>query len=106
MSDSSTFSEALDYHQRGRPGKLEIRPTKPTATQADLSLAYSPGVAEPCLEIAKEPLDAFKYTNRGNLVAVESVVQRRADLCADDEGADLYWWCGITCRWRRGRHHY
>ena len=55
MSDSSTFSEALDYHQRGRPGKLEIRPTKPTATQADLSLAYSPGVAEPCLAIAKEP---------------------------------------------------
>ncbi len=72
MSDSSTFSEALDYHQRGRPGKTEIRPTKPTATQADLSLAYSPGVAEPCLAIAKEPLDAFKYTNRGNLVAVVS----------------------------------
>ena len=72
MSDSSSFSEALDYHRRGRPGKLEIRPTKPTATQADLSLAYSPGVAEPCLAIAKEPLDAFKYTNRGNLVAVVS----------------------------------
>ena len=72
MTDHATFSEALDYHQRGRPGKLEIRPTKPTATQADLSLAYSPGVAEPCLAIAKEPLDAFKYTNRGNLVAVVS----------------------------------
>ncbi|MEX2424031.1 MAG: malic enzyme-like NAD(P)-binding protein, partial [Acidimicrobiia bacterium] len=71
MSES-TFSEALDYHQRGRPGKLEIRPTKPTATQADLSLAYSPGVAEPCLAIAADPLDAFKYTNRGNLVAVVS----------------------------------
>ena len=71
MSES-TFSEALDYHQRGRPGKVEIRPTKPTATQADLSLAYSPGVAEPCLAIAADPLDAFKYTNRGNLVAVVS----------------------------------
>ena len=70
MSENPTFSEALDYHQRGRPGKTEIRPTKPTATQADLTLAYTPGVAEPCLEIAKEPLDAFKYTNRGNLVAV------------------------------------
>jgi malate dehydrogenase (oxaloacetate-decarboxylating)(NADP+) len=72
MPDSSTFSEALDYHQRGRPGKLEIRPTKPTATQADLSLAYTPGVAEPCMEIARDPLNAFKYTNRGNLVAVVS----------------------------------
>jgi malate dehydrogenase (oxaloacetate-decarboxylating)(NADP+) len=71
MSES-TFSEALDYHQRGRPGKLEIRPTKPTATQADLSLAYSPGVAEPCMAIYRDPLDAFKYTNRGNLVAVVS----------------------------------
>ncbi len=72
MPDSSSFSEALDYHQRGRPGKLEIRPTKPTATQADLSLAYTPGVAEPCMEIARDPLNAFKYTNRGNLVAVVS----------------------------------
>ena len=71
MSES-TVSEALDYHQRGRPGKVEIRPTKPTATQADLSLAYSPGVAEPCMAIYREPLDAFKYTNRGNLVAVVS----------------------------------
>jgi malate dehydrogenase (oxaloacetate-decarboxylating)(NADP+) len=66
------FSEALDYHERGRPGKLEVRPTKPTATQADLSLAYTPGVAEPCLEIAEDPDAAFRYTNRGNLVAVVS----------------------------------
>ena len=71
MSET-TFSEALDYHQRGRPGKTEVRPTKPTATQADLSLAYSPGVAEPCLAIANDPLDVFKYTNRANLVAVVS----------------------------------
>jgi malate dehydrogenase (oxaloacetate-decarboxylating)(NADP+) len=69
---SDRFSEALDYHERGRPGKLEIRPTKPTATQADLSLAYTPGVAEPSLAIAHDPDAAFRYTNRGNLVAVVS----------------------------------
>jgi malate dehydrogenase (oxaloacetate-decarboxylating)(NADP+) len=72
MTDRRTFSEALDYHERGRPGKLEIRATKPTATQADLSLAYTPGVAQPCLVIADDPLAAFRYTNRGNLVAVVS----------------------------------
>ncbi|MDX1691252.1 MAG: phosphate acyltransferase, partial [Acidimicrobiia bacterium] len=66
------FSEALDYHERGRPGKLEVRPTKPTTTQSDLSLAYTPGVAEPCREIAANPDDAFRYTNKGNLVAVVS----------------------------------
>ena len=70
MSSKPRFSEALDYHSRGRPGKVEIRPTKPTATQADLTLAYTPGVAEPCLAIAADPLAGFKYTNRGNLVAV------------------------------------
>jgi len=72
MSEKKKFSEALDYHARGRPGKLEIRPTKPTATQSDLSLAYTPGVAEPCLEIADDPENSFLYTNRGNLVAVVS----------------------------------
>jgi malate dehydrogenase (oxaloacetate-decarboxylating)(NADP+) len=64
--------EALDYHRRGRPGKTEVVPTKPVTTQRDLSLAYTPGVAEPCLEIAKRPDDAFLYTNRANLVAVVS----------------------------------
>jgi malate dehydrogenase (oxaloacetate-decarboxylating)(NADP+) len=65
--------EALDYHHLGgRPGKIAVVPTKPVATQRDLSLAYSPGVAEPCREIHKEPLDVFKYTARGNLVAVVS----------------------------------
>ena len=64
--------EALDYHFRGRPGKIEVVPTKPCRTQRDLSLAYTPGVAEPCLEIQKNPHDAFKYTARGNLVAVIS----------------------------------
>ncbi len=72
MTDRSIFSEALDYHERGRPGKLEIRPTKPTATQADLSLAYTPGVAEPCLAIARDPANVYRYTNKGNLVAVVS----------------------------------
>ncbi len=64
--------EALDYHSGGRPGKIEVIPTKPLATQKDLALAYSPGVAEPCLEIHREPDTAFRYTARGNLVAVVS----------------------------------
>ncbi len=64
--------EALHYHSIGKPGKLEILPTKPCATQKDLSLAYTPGVAVPCLEIEKSPSDAYRYTNRGNLVAVIS----------------------------------
>src|SRR3954467_14658568 len=64
--------QALDYHNGPRPGKIEITPTKPCRTQRDLSLAYTPGVAEPCLEIQKNPQDAFKYTGRGNLVAVIS----------------------------------
>ncbi|MDF1564654.1 MAG: NADP-dependent malic enzyme [Deltaproteobacteria bacterium] len=64
--------EALTYHSRGRPGKIEVVPTKPVATARDLSLAYSPGVAEPCLEIAKDPSKVFDYTARGNLVAVIS----------------------------------
>ena len=65
-------SEALDYHAKGRPGKIEVIPTKETKTQRDLALAYSPGVAEPCLEIAANPEDVFKYTAKGNLVAVIS----------------------------------
>ena len=64
--------EALDYHAQGRPGKIEVVPTKSVATQRDLSLAYSPGVAVPCLEIHQNPQDVFKYTARGNLVAVVS----------------------------------
>ncbi len=64
--------EALDYHSQGRPGKIEVVPTKPHSSQRDLSLAYSPGVAEPCLEIEKNPEDAYKYTAKGNLVAVIS----------------------------------
>ncbi|HVR40391.1 MAG TPA: NADP-dependent malic enzyme [Thermoanaerobaculia bacterium] len=64
--------EALEYHSSGRPGKIEVVPTKPTATQRDLALAYTPGVAKPCLEIAKNPADVYKYTNKGNLVAVIS----------------------------------
>jgi len=67
-----TDDEALELHQRGRPGKLEITPTKPLTTSRDLSLAYSPGVAVPCLEIAKDPQAAFAYTAKGNLVAVIS----------------------------------
>ena len=65
-----TKQEALNYHSTPRPGKIEITPTKPCRTQRDLSLAYTPGVAEPCLAIQKNPHDAFKYTGRANLVAV------------------------------------
>ena len=67
-----TKEAALKYHSEGRPGKIEVVPTKPYRTQTDLSLAYSPGVAEPCLEIQKNPDDAYKYTDKGNLVAVIS----------------------------------
>ena len=64
--------DALRYHSEGRPGKIEVVPTKPYSTQRDLALAYSPGVAEPCLEIEKNARDAYKYTAKGNLVAVIS----------------------------------
>lgn len=64
--------EALDYHSQGRPGKIEVIPTKPYSSQRDLTLAYSPGVAEPCLDIEKNPEDAYRYTSKGNLVAVIS----------------------------------
>ncbi len=67
-----TREQALAYHAQGRPGKIKVVPTKPTATQVDLSMAYSPGVAEPCREIAADPSDVFKYTAKGNLVAVVS----------------------------------
>lgn len=67
-----TKEEALRYHAEGKTGKIEVIPTKPHSTQTDLSLAYSPGVAEPCLEIEKNPLDAYEYTAKGNLVAVIS----------------------------------
>src|SRR4026209_1386135 len=62
--------DALDYHSLPRPGKIAVVPTKPLANQRDLSLAYSPGVAEPCLESQKDPEEAYRYTARGNLVAV------------------------------------
>lgn len=72
MSDSRKRSEALLYHAKPTPGKIKVVPTKKYATQRDLSLAYSPGVAEPCLEIEKDPENAYKYTSKGNLVAVIS----------------------------------
>ena len=67
-----TKESALEYHESGRPGKIEVKPTKPYHTQTDLSLAYSPGVAFPCLEIQQNPDDVYKYTDKGNLVAVIS----------------------------------
>ena len=67
-----TKEAALEYHNNGRPGKIEVKPTKPYHTQTDLSLAYSPGVAYPCLEIQENPDSVYKYTDKGNLVAVIS----------------------------------
>lgn len=72
MKKNSLKEEALYYHQKGRPGKIEVIPTKETANQRDLSLAYSPGVAEPCLAIEQDVSNAYKYTAKGNLVAVIS----------------------------------
>ncbi len=72
MSAKSNKKDILDYHSQGRPGKIEVIPTKPHRTQRDLAIAYSPGVAEPCLEIQNNPSDAYKYTAKGNLVAVIS----------------------------------
>jgi malate dehydrogenase (oxaloacetate-decarboxylating)(NADP+) len=72
LSHEEKYRQALDYHSQGRPGKIEITSTKPCLTARDLSLAYSPGVAGPCLEIAKNPEDVYKYTAKGNLVAVLS----------------------------------
>src|SRR5512147_451838 len=64
--------DALDYHSQGRRGKIEVIPSKPCQTQRDLSLAYTPGVAEPCRQIEANPDDAYLYTSKGNLVAVVS----------------------------------
>ncbi|WP_439182614.1 NADP-dependent malic enzyme [Carboxylicivirga taeanensis] len=69
---STTKQDALQYHENGRPGKIEVIPTKPYSSQLDLSLAYSPGVAEPCKEIEQNPDDAYRYTAKGNLVGVIS----------------------------------
>ena len=69
---SDIYSESLDYHRKGRKGKIEVVVTKPFSTQKDLSLAYSPGVARPCEEIAANPENAYEYTAKGNLVAVIS----------------------------------
>jgi malate dehydrogenase (oxaloacetate-decarboxylating)(NADP+) len=72
MSKTTRKQDALDYHSQGRPGKIQVVPTKPTTSQRDLTLAYSPGVAEPCLKIAENKEDVYKYTAKGNLVAVIS----------------------------------
>src|SRR6187200_123660 len=70
MSNELRRQQALEYHAKGRPGKIEVIPTKEAKTQRDLSLAYSPGVAEPCKEIFKDPDAVYKYTAKGNLVGV------------------------------------
>ena len=70
--DQLLRKEALDYHEEAPQGKIKVVPTKPHSTAHELSLAYSPGVAYPCLEIAERPEDAYRYTSKGNLVAVIS----------------------------------
>ena len=81
-----TREDALEYHRlKGKPGKIAVVPTKPMDTQRDLSLAYSPGVAEPVLEIEKDPANAYEYTSKGNLVAVVS--NGTAILGLGDRGA-------------------
>ena len=72
MQNDLRKQQALEYHSKGRPGKIEVIPTKEAKTQRDLSLAYSPGVAAPCLEIAENIENVYKYTAKGNLVAVIS----------------------------------
>src|SRR5205809_7019874 len=72
MAKELRKQEALEYHSKGRPGKIEVVPTKEAKTQRDLLLAYSPVVAEPCKEIHAHPEDVYKYTAKGNLVAVIS----------------------------------
>ncbi len=72
MAEKIRKKDALDYHAQGRPGKIEVVPTKETKTQRDLALAYSPGVAEPCMQIHENPQDVYRYTAKGNLVAVIS----------------------------------
>src|SRR3954453_3170965 len=72
MNKNNRKQDALNYHSKGRPGKIQVVPTKPTNSQRDLTMAYSPGVAEPCLRIAENVDDVYKYTAKGNLVAVIS----------------------------------
>ena len=72
MSSKIKKKDALDYHEFPTPGKIQVNPTKKHSTQRDLSLAYSPGVAEPCLKIADKPQDVYRYTAKSNLVAVIS----------------------------------
>src|ERR1700712_1776814 len=72
MNKPNRKQDALNYHSKGRPGKIQVVPKKPTNSQRDLTLAYSPGVAEPCLQIAENIEDVYKYTAKGNLVAVIS----------------------------------
>ena len=98
--------QALEYHSKGRPGKIEVIPTKEAKTQRDLSLAYSPGVAEPCKEIAANKEDVYKYTAKGNLVAVISNGTAMYKIIKLKIGEDLctrYWAGGRQTGYGRKR---
>ena len=85
MDKNSKKSEALLYHSHPQPGKIQVIPTKKYATQRDLSLAYSPGVAEPCLEIAKDVNDVYKYTTKGNLKTFENEIWKSIESGKDEK---------------------
>ena len=87
---SNRKKEALEFHSKGRPGKIQVVPTKPLTTQRDLSLAYSPGVAEPCMEIFRNPADVYKYTARGNLVDVDAAMEGLEAGRLSALGLDVY----------------
>ncbi len=93
LSDELTREESLDYHRRGRPGKIEVRATKPLDAQRDLSLAYTPGVAQPVLEIDQDPRCCYGYTAKGNLVG--AVSNGTAIPRLGNRGAD--WLCATGC---------
>src|SRR5438034_9133400 len=95
--DQDLREAALEYHRLPRPGKISVVPTTAMATQRDLSLAYSPGVAEPCLVIAKDPLQADQLTARSNLVAVVTNGTAVLGLCNIGPVAGMPCICGMVC---------
>ncbi|EHD01089.1 NADP-dependent malic enzyme [Salmonella enterica subsp. enterica serovar Wandsworth str. A4-580] len=99
--DEQLKQSALDFHEFPVPGKIQVSPTKPLATQRDLALAYSPGVAAPCLEIEKDPLAAYKYTARGNAATLSRSFPTARQPCRGH--FQRYSGAGVRQHWRAGR---